>query len=277
MRILFITNKDQCCGVADYGRRLFAILKDHLNITLCETNEQPDDTGYDVLLYNYHYATIPFVKKESIKQVVLFHEAHLNFQPDVVVNVAELPRPLFENINLPTFKNEITIIGSFGFGFPDKNFPGIATLVKQQFENAIIRLNIPFAEYGDKFGYLAKQEVEKCREILEGTNIELMVTHEFMAHETLLQWLNQNDINVFLYNPSQGRGISSATDYALSARKPIGVSSSEMFRHLPKEICLDNKSIPELLQSGTDPLRKVYEDNTNEKLIDMIKHYVAYK
>lgn len=270
-KILLLNHNSQRCGVADYGRRLFAILKPHMDIDYCDTI--PDFTGYDIALYNYHYATQPNASSEnrSVKHIALFHEAFLNFSPDEVINVTDLPRPLFENLNLPTVVNEVPVIGSFGFGFPDKDFPRICKLVVQQYHEAIIRFNIPFAQFGDDNGYLAKSEVEKCKKKLSGTNIKLEVNHNFLPDNDLLQWLNGNDINLFLYKESHGRGISSSTDYALSVRKPIGISNSEMFRHLPKDICVDNILLKDLT---IDPLRQVYEHNSNQRLVDTIKDLI---
>lgn len=269
-RILFLNHAAQRCGVADYGRRLFAILKkSDLDITYCDTT--PDFPGYDIALYNYHYATMPEVtfSEKGIRHVALFHEAHLDYDPDQVINVRELPRPLFEGFKNTVIFVACPVIGSFGFGFPEKNFPGICQMVKDQYPKAMIRLNIPFAEFGDKEGILAKQEADKCRAILEGTNIHLSVNHDFLSAPELLRWLSMNDLNLFLYTYSKGRGISSATDYALSVRKPIGISSSEMFRHLPREICVDNTALKDL---SIEPLKKVWEQNSNARLVETLKN-----
>lgn len=270
MKTLFINHNVERCGVADYGRRVYQILHQFIDIDISDTEQE----GYDTILYNYHYATTP-VKKMEARQVALFHEAHLNFEFDKVLNVSDLPRPLFNGFDPPVNINPVPVIGSFGFGFPDKDYPRICRMVKEQFSEAIIKLNIPFAKYGDDEGSSARVEVEKCKAILEGTNIKLETCHQYWSQLHMLFWLAKNDINLFLYQPSHGRGISSTIDYALSAMRPIGVSNSEMFRHLPKEICVDNISIPELIEKGTGPLKQVYEDNSNEKLVDKIKEFLA--
>jgi len=279
-RILFVTHPEQNCGVADYGLRVFNILARFTwNITLCQAGKQSDIdcTGYDIVLYNYHYATLPFLtakQQPGVKHVALFHEAFMNFEPDVIIPVTDLPRPLFDNVDFERHDNVIPIIGSFGFGFPDKNFPGLCQIVKEQFEYAKVKLLIPFAQYGDANGDLARGEAEKCRAVLEGSNIRLDIQHDFRPAINMLYWLSYNDINVFNYAPSCGRGLSSATDYALSVRRPIAVSNSEMFRHLPAAICLDKISIPELIILGVQPLRQVYDDNSNARLVEKIKSYL---
>lgn len=271
MKILFINHNTQNCGVADYGRRLYAILKTGMDIDYCDDGK-PNCHWYDVCIYNYHYATMPDINLYSrCYNIALFHEAFINAKFDKVIPVESLPRPLFKWCSQESPVNKIPVIGSFGFGFPDKNFPGIAQLVKDQYHVAKLRLNIPFAEFGDKDGGLARHEVEKCKEILGGTKIRFEVNHDFLSDKELLNWLWQNDINLFLYKPSHGRGLSSCTDYALSVKKPIGVSASEMFRHLPPSICVDNISIPELIEQGIEPMQSVYLENNNLKLIEALR------
>lgn len=270
IKVLFISRKSERCGVADYGKRVYDIIKrsEILDVTFHETDRPFDYRGFDVLFINYHHATLPFITNMDfswIPTAVIHHEGPMNVRPDTVLHT-EI-RPLFENLHDEQIKNEIPVIGSFGFGFPDKNFPRVATLLKEQFEKAVLRLNIPFAEFGDADGALAKGEVEKVKSVLAGSQIDLQVSHEYLSHDDLLCWLQGNDLNLFLYNQSHGRGLSSTIDYALSARRPIGVSSSEMFRHLPDSICVDNVSLPELIRAGITPLLPLYEQHSNANLI----------
>lgn len=281
MRILMINHSSKQCGVADYGRRVYDILKGNILIELAEVNTVEQyrmailDYTPDTILYNYHYATLPFITDDVIdrkyKHVAIFHEAALNFTPDKIIDTSI--RPLFENIELAYIKNPVPVIGSFGFGFPDKNFTGVAERVKEQFDDAVLRLNIPFAEYGDREGYLAKMQVEKVKMVLQNTNIKLQVSHEYLSQTDLLSFLRGNDINLFLYNKSYGRGLASCTDYALSVCRPIGVSDSEMFRHLPVE--LQNTDLRWLMDNWFEILSPVYESNSNEKLVEGFKEVLC--
>lgn len=271
MRILFITRRSERCGVADYGKRLFDILKTGMDITLCETEEDVDPTGYDIALYNYHYATLPFITTNhaGVKHLALFHEAHLHHAFDKVIPVESLPRPIHW-VDDKFIQSCVPTIGSFGFGFPSKNFPLLAEMVKDQFEYAELRLNIPFAEFGDSCGELASEQAKKCEQILAGSDIQLSVSHDYLSRNELIAWCQFNDLNAFMYEQSSGRGLSSCIDYALSSRRPIAVSNSEMFRHLPKEICVDNATLPELVGKGIEPLEQVYVGNSNERLIEAV-------
>lgn len=274
-KILFINNKNQRCGIADYGRRMYSIIKDHFDITYCD--DIPSYEGYDIALYNYHYATLPYINasNRSVKHIALFHEAFKNFEADEWINVSELPRPVYNTSSAFEMNNLIPRIGSFGFGFADKDFSGLCKLVRNQFEKALIYLNVPFAEFGDNYGSLSAYEAVKCDAALGGSDIRLIFSNRFLEPLDLITFLAGNDINLFLYKDTHGRGISSAIDYALSAKRPIGISSSEMFRHLPREICVDNISLPELIGKGIEPLKKVYEDNSNEKLVGALKKYLV--
>lgn len=272
MKILFISRKAKQCGVADYGLRLFAILQPHFDIAYREVDnaEECNAEGFDTVLYNYHYATLPFVKDDMLdktkRHIAIYHEAHMHFTPDAVIDTSI--RPLFEG-GLPSLSvNPIPVIGSFGFGFPDKNFPRIAEEVCVQYDEAVIRLNIPFAEYGDRDGQLAKREAARCAEIVRGTKVRLEVDHDYLSQQDLLTFLRSNDINLFLYKQSHGRGISSAIDYALSAYRPIGVSNSEMFRHMPPGVCIDNTPIKDLNMQQILPM---YEEHSNKRLIEKYK------
>jgi len=280
MKILMISRKAKQCGVADYGLRLFNILKPHFDIELSEVNNEVDYlqavaiSRPDIVLYNYHYATLGFVTDgvidRSIKHYAIFHEAAMQFTPDKIIDTSI--RPLFNCDNV-TPSNNFTV-GSFGFGFPDKNFPRIAEIVKAQYKSATIKLNIPFAEYGDRDGYLARREADKVRAILKGSSIEVEINHDYLSQSDLLDFLAANTINLFLYRQSHGRGLSSAIDYALSVKRPIGVSDSEMFRHLPETIRVENNTIDNIIRDFADTLCPIYEAHSNGKLIERYKEFL---
>ncbi len=279
MKILLVSRKATQCGVADYGKRLFSILRDYFDITNAEiTTEEDFNLAYntvkpDIVLYNYYCTTLPFITdtlladKRSSKHVVIYHESAVNFTPDRKIET--LPRPIYK-IDLPPFsENEVPVIGSFGFGFANKNFIGIVDAVKKEYDEAIIRLNIPFAEFGDSNGDQARAEAAKIRSAVKGTHIHIEIDHKFLSPEELIYSLSRNDINLFLYDQMQGRGYSSSIDYALSAGRPIGISSSYMFRHLPSYLQLEKSSIKELITKGFP--QEVMEANSHEKLVETYK------
>ena len=303
-KILFISRKAERCGVADYGRRVNAALQ---KSSLFETHWAEIESAQeyvewynkvmpDLVLYNYYPVILPFVTDDfiapirHIPHVTVYHEVGFAFSPNAIIDIDSTkedkpeenyftsPRPLFENVELKDFPpNEIPTIGSFGFGFPDKNFPKIAELVCSQYDKAKIRLNTPFATFGDAEGDRAKAEVEKMRQIIanSGKDIELEVTHEFLEHIDLLNFLKQNDINIFLYDPHQTRSLSGSIDYALSVRKPIGISRSWMFRHInwvTPSIYVDERPLKDIIADGIEPLKPIYERHSNKALLEKYEY-----
>jgi hypothetical protein len=299
-KILFISRKAEYCGVNDYGKRVNKILQQsklfEIKFAEIETSNEYSDifNEYqpDLVLYNYYPTILPFITNDflhmvrQIPHVVIFHEVGLLFTPDAILDVDStkednpsqnyysLPRPLFEDIKLKDFEaNDVPTIGSFGFGFTDKNFPRIATLVCEQFDRAKIRLNIPFATFGDSNGDIAKAEVEKIRQIINnsGKEIQLEISHDFLEHIDLLNFLKQNDVNMFLYQKHETRNLSSTIDYALSVKKPIAISDSYMFRHINKStpsILVDNMSIKDIIANGIKPLEPLYSIYSNKNVLE---------
>jgi hypothetical protein len=303
-KVLFVSRKADKCGVADYGRRVNEILQKSKMLSIIWTEIENDyeyinlinEVNPDVVLYNYYGHILPFITDEFLKNyrhiphIMIYHENTKFFTPTAIIdtdstkqdipehNFYSSPRPLFENINFVDIeKNTIPTIGSFGFGFKDKNFPKIAELVCQQFNNAKIRLNIPFATFGDSDGSLALNEVEKIRDVIRNykKDILLEVSHDFLTHDEILKFLAQNDVNMFLYDKHDTRGLSSTIDYSLSVKKPIAINDSYMFRHINNvtpSINVNNTSIKEIIINGFAPLEIIYDEYSNK---NFIKKYEA--
>lgn len=284
MNVLLLSQLGYQCGVSDYGDRLYNALKKSTKINFTYSDKLELD-GIDAVLYNYHNATLPHITdsylsdKRHIRHIALHHEGGILFTPDKIIEVQDLPRP----VNDYTFNqviNKLPTIGSFGFGFYNKNYYKIAELVKHQYTKAKIRVNIPFAYYGDADGSNAKSEVQKMRDVLKDTDIELEVNHDYLSNLDLVKFLNENDINIFLFNEMAGRGLSSSIDYALEAKKPIGISHSYMFRHLSgvsSSIFVDEVSISKIIDKGIEPLKPIYEQHNVNKLLEYIENELWIK
>ncbi len=299
-KVLFISRKAERCGVNDYGKRVNSILQNsslfQIHFREIETAQEYADCYNeiipDLVLYNYYPVILPFITNEFISpirhipHIVIYHEVGLYFSPNGIIDIDSTkeenidsflfssPRPLFNYPYKEIKLNPYPYIGSFGFGFPDKNFPKIAELVCAQFEKAKIRLNIPFATFGDADGSKARGEADKVRDVISksGNNgIELEINHDFLEHENLLDFLRENDLNIFLYDKHETRSLSSTIDYALSVRKPIAISDSAMFRHIRNSspsICVDDLTLPQIIENGIEPLKQFYETHSREKLLE---------
>ncbi len=168
--------------------------------------------------------------------------------------------PSYTNPNV-TSGSKIPVIGSFGFGTPNKGFEELVTKVQNEFDEAHIKINIPFAEFGDKDGSNAKKIALNCKGLIKNEKIKLEITHDFLQENELFNFLASNDLNVFLYQDKSGtgRGISSATDNALAVQRPIAISNCPLFRHLlhiTPSICVENSSLKQILANGFAPLQE---------------------
>ena len=169
---------------------------------------------------------------------------------------------------IPSYKNNFPVpskpvIGSFGFGTPSKEFEKVVQLVQQEFDEAVIRFNIPAADFGDKNGVNERIISEKCKALITKPGIQLIVTHDFLDNKDMLDFLAKNTINVFLYKDTTSGGLSSAIDNAMSVQRPVAVSDSIMFRHVfdaEPSICITKNNLKTIIQNGFTPLQKHYNE-----------------
>ena len=167
-------------------------------------------------------------------------------------------------------KPSITTIGSYGFASANKGFEQLVEKVQNEFDEATIRLNMPFAFYGDKSGDTARRIAEACRKIITKPGIRLDISHDFLDDPSLMDFLAGNSLNLFMYRDKEGRGISSATDFALAIRKPIGVSRCPMFRHLlntQPSICVEDVSLKSIISNGFTPLEDLSMQWSKQNII----------
>lgn len=259
MKILFVNHKEEKCGVHQYGKRVYSILKkdtrliiDYLTVESVQPLvEKINQSKPNFIVYNWHPATLPFINTNitnsfiGVKQIYLVHEnilpKHLKNDAFIWVDLMEdmdsktfsLPRPIFD-FNKEKKKNAIPIIGSFGFGFMNKGFDRICKLVNNNLDEAIIHLHITNAFFGDANGIISKQTIELCKKSITKPKIELKITTNFISDKEILDFLNNNTLNMFLYDELKGRGLSSAIDYAVSVNTPFLINNSTMFRHVLK-------------------------------------------
>jgi len=174
----------------------------------------------------------------------------------LVFKTGRLIQSYKNNFPLPA----VTTIGSFGFGTPKKGFEKIVTKVQEEFDEALIRLNIPAADFGDADGSNAKKIAAGCKALIQKKGIRLQITHDFLDNKGVMDFLAQNSVNVFLYEDSAGRGLSSAVDNALAVQRPLAISNSSMFRHILKpvpSVCLENSSLHQIISDGFAPLQQM--------------------
>lgn len=280
MKILFINNKTAQCGVFQYGKNMYdGICKSKLYkidyIEIDKFNINYDN--YDVLLFNYHPATMPYLNEEIIsiinKDKVTISIAHdnclLNFKyyivPDPTFiscnNKFKIGRLLFDYSGDYSINN-VPIIGTFGLARGGKGFEKIVDRVLSEFNDFIVNIHIPESTY------CPSSVVNKITNMY-GNDTRINITSQYLHNSELLKFLASNDINLFMYDRHEGCGISSVIDYALSVKRPIGITNSYMFRHIIKSnILLENNTIKNIMDLGTLPLQEFYNWNEENFILE---------
>ena len=303
MRVLVVNNYQKQCGIYQHGKRLAEVLESDVRY---EIKYLEADTAAiffstvkeyqpDVVFYNWNVATLPWLVPQvtyevKAKQLFFFHEFEMphtyNYDAIVMANMSEivdakiygLPRVIFD-FELPEIKkNDIINVGSFGFGFNNKGFETICQRVSNEFDEANINLHITSSFFGDPSGALMRDISMRCISQFDSPSIKVNVTNEFMSDEDLVKFLRRNDVNLFLYDYEANRGMSSATDYAVSAGRPFGVSNSSMFDHVNEifpQVNAENHSIKEIIEFGNAPSEYFKSQWSNQKLKD--KFYYILK
>jgi SAM-dependent methyltransferase len=185
---------------------------------------------------------------------------------DLVYKTGRLIQPYQNIFPIP----QKTTIGSFGFATRGKGFERIVQLVQQEFDEAIIKFNIPAADFGDRNGANAKDVAERCRTMITKPGIELVISHDFLDNKAILDFLAKNTINVFLYEDMGDRGLSSVIDMAMAVQRPIAVSDSVMFRHIldvEPSICIAKNDLRTIIKNGFEPLKKHFDEWNAENLL----------
>ena len=252
-----------------------------------------EHTDVGCVIYNYHHSTIswlnPHTIQKRVKNIGILHESSGEIF-DIVIqidlsfpengNQFSIPRPIFENIDfsqgtLVSTRKEfiykyqetnIPIFGSFGFGFQFKGFDKVIQMVNEQYEEAIIKFVIPVAHHDPNHNRI--HEINQCCfNIPRKPGIQLMINHEFFTNIELLQFLQSNTMNIFLYDTLPDRSISSTIDYALSVKKPLGISDSHMFRNIYDDsICLYKTPIATIMENSVEYCRTFLEKYSNENM-----------
>lgn len=300
-KILFVNHSSKQCGVYQYGATLASILKkskvfDFIYIecdSISQLKASIDFYSPVAILFNYHPATLPWVRefsKENLPTLSLIHEVdtasiHLVVPNSVFDHFMALDPTITETdyvSSSPCMIREFgapatslnygyPVIGSFGFGFANKGFKKIVDQVQSEYDSALIRLHIPFAAFGDAQGHQALDRANECRNAIHKSGIKLEVTHDFRSPEEIFTFLKQNDINIFLYDEMYGRGLSSTAEFSLAARKPLMVTRTTMFRHLlnaSPTIFYGETTIQNVINNGTIPLEPFYKAWSQESLIN---------
>ncbi len=299
-KILILSHKQQLCGVHEYGLNICEAVKKSARYAFVYAEcSGPDDlfaiTAREnpaAIIFNYYPSTMPWLKKNIMRRIKvprigIMHEvsqqaADLADDSFFQFHIAPDPTLLLKNPIVfktgrlvPEYNNifpqpVVPTIGSFGFGTKGKGFERLISVVQQEYDEARIRLHIPYAAFGDATGSEARAISERCNSLIVKPHIKLSITHDFLSRQQLLDFLAQNTINAFFYEENKGRGISSVIDMALAVQRPIAISKSNMFRHLyaaNPSICINDSTLKQIVQNGLAPLLPYRKEWCEENLI----------
>lgn len=305
--VLFVNHSKRQCGIHQYGVNLAESLikskKMDFAYSECDSNSELEKACRkiepDVIIFNYYPATMSWLTSENTrinnaKALGIFHEVtqqevdnldaamfdlHLCPDPTLLENnpyarrIKRLIPPYVPRNPAP----QKLIIGSFGFGFADKGFTHLIDVVQAEFDEAVIRIQLPFNDIVDPNGQITLETAAKCRARIRKRGIKLKISHDFLSHDKILDFLAGNTINVFLYDTQKEKGISSVIDYALAVKRPICINRCGMFRHIrdaKPSICIEDNSLKNIISNGIEPLQPFYKEWNESAFIESFEEII---
>lgn len=307
-RVLLANYAVPNCGVHQYGRSLLDALSGsralHVEYrdvgSLRELDEAVAAGEFAAVLVNYHPHTMSFVKLGATRRyrvpcIAIMHEmtqAEADAARRGFFQAYVMGDPTLREHNayvhatgriIPPYENpypvpEVPTIGSFGFSVASKGFGRLVDAVQAEFDHAVIRINIPSNGIMDPKGVGARRVADGCRGRVRKPGVRLEITHDFLTHPQLLDFLARNSLNAFLYDRLSTAGISSAVDHAMTVRRPVAVTNSIMFRHLlglEPPVTVERSSLKDIQANGTKPYEHLLQQWSPESICRRYEQIVA--
>ncbi|MCC6508830.1 MAG: hypothetical protein IT423_06970, partial [Pirellulaceae bacterium] len=289
--VLFVNNSPRRCGVYEFGKTIWNAISSSKQLAYCYREFSDQTNAEDFLacvksiqpssiVFNWHPVTMPWLN-DDVLYAIHRHAPHTR----LASVVHDVPAP-FEWIDAniycdpthvagerdfvlgrcisdratPDFDPGV-VIGSFGFGLGGKGFQRVIKQANEEFEQATVRLHVPYSDYCDTDGSVARQLIAECVALAK-PGINVVTSSNYLSQEELLTWLAGNAINCFFYDDQRGPGISSVIDLALTARRPLAITPSTMFRHVVStipSIVIGQSSLRNIMRQGLTPLEPYYE------------------
>lgn len=260
-----------------------------------------DTHNVSSVIYNWHPGTSPWCTPEFTKSMTKFNQflikghelynqqrefdnikAFITVDPTLPQTENSYPgiRPIayYDDIQYSP-PSKVIKIGTSGFGHYKKGLNKLVDMVNSQFKGEEVELNIHFSigQFVDPSGGAAKQAIYSALAGGLNENVKLNVCHDFFDKQSLIKWLNNNDINIYCYDYYDGPGVSSSVDKALAAKKPMGINDSNYFKHIRKDSIDVNKTpIKEIISAGIEPLQEFYDKWNSETFLNQY-HYLLDK
>jgi hypothetical protein len=288
MRGLFVNTEKAICSIHESGLMVHECLRYSTEFTIDYMEIQKGNleipATFDFYLFNYHFSTTSWLDTRSIRKLpglkgtivleVLPNDPFVACSPfdfdfycvlDPSMTLKHpkvfiFPRPLDNYTGeLDRTEHYDPVIGTFGFATSGKGFDHVVRAVNREFDNAHIKINIPFGTYTDTSRDFAKQLGELCTSLAK-PGIKVSVTHEYMTKGELIYWCSKNSINCFLYDRKMA-GLAATTDQAVVSERPIAISNNPTFRHLLKYILpYPELSLKDAIKTTKPIIRKIKDD-----------------
>lgn len=306
-RIAFVTASEPNCGIHYYAEEVCDVLsrstKHDFYMLECDSEaEFHSKCDADIAIINYHPWVLSWynpVVSANIKQIQFLIQDHTPVSENIyhltpwvreVISMdvtCESTEHFHAGIRPVIFHDDITYqpagqrlrIGTSGVGQHNKHVDHMIALLNQQFDEPV-DFNIHFS-----VGHFTPLKQQQLQQLVDACsqqakpNINVNLVCERFTGRQLTQWLNQNDINIYMYDNFDSNAVSASIDKALAARKPIGVNNSNFFRHIySSDTSLLETPIKHIVQAGITPLQK-YHDQWNQHALlqqyeNLIDRYV---
>jgi len=310
-KVLFVTQTlgaKAACGIGLMGDVTGKVLLQHPELhfdmiytdSMHETQQKILSFDPQVVIYNYAPGTTPWMDDYQMR-APFPHIKHARIMHDMSQSIANSFRPemnhgwqfiIADDPSVKETKHVFTtnrllpgaptvsyvepkkpIIGFQGFGPPHKGIARLAHKVQEEFDEATLRLHIPFGFYEDLIhgykGSNAYARVNEVKQIITKPGIDVIITHDLLDTQQIIDLLAQNTINCYFYDYLDGAGLASSPDYALAAKRPIAVTRSYQMRNywdLEPSVLIENSSIKQIIANGTAPLEPLYKAYSKESV-----------
>lgn len=306
MKGIFYNSSKSLCSIWESGKMCFDALKTSDKFSLDYSEEKSIDNSYDFIICNHHFTVNNWITEKDItifnkpsfcvvteitfggspiaKVPPFFHHYMiLDSTIDETDKIHAFGRPLEKfDINIqPYIPRPIPKIGSFGFATAGKDWHKIVEAVQNEFDEAEIHFNIPRGDYiPESIHNSTIDEIRAtCFSIIKKQGISLQITHNNFSKTELLQFCSQNTVNAFFYYREHifTSGLAAVTDQAISAGRPLLVTSDKTFRHIHKYVDYYPKlSIKDCMNNTQCAILKLKEDWSQENFLNKFEKLLGY-
>jgi hypothetical protein len=286
---LFLNTGEAVCSIYESGRMCYESLCLSESYTLdyieLSSENREIDLSYDFYVFNYHFVRMEWLDTQYVKRLPGFKmtivlevspndpfacvsqddfDAYIVLDPTCEhpqQNAYAFSRPLDRPLDsvLKYDNKTVPVIGTFGLSFSDKGFDEVVEAVDKEFDEALIRINIPESEH------VSQKEFDDYSKYLKSLStkdkVRVETTRHYFDKDGLINWCAENTLNIFLYNRRIGNGLSATTDQAISSGRPLAVSTNPTFRHIHRYITpYPYWSLKKTIESGAALIGQIQRD-----------------